>query len=81
MYRKLMIVLMGLAGLGLAVGLVGCPKPETPATGPSPQEMERIRAEPVTEETPEAEEVVETEDTAETEVPTENNNEADKTTQ
>ena len=32
MYRKLMLVLIGVAVLGLAVGLVGCPRAEPPPT-------------------------------------------------
>ncbi len=64
MYRKLMLVLMGVAVLGLAVGLVGCPKAEPPTPSRPPSVMRP----PVPEEAPpvvEEEEVTEGEEAAE----------------
>jgi len=38
-YRKLMMLLMAVAVLGLAIGLVGCPKKVAPPTGEVPPPM------------------------------------------
>jgi len=55
-FRKLMIVLIALAVLGLAVGLVGCPpKPQKTAPAPLPRDLPSP-TKPVPEE---AEEVIE----------------------